>query len=88
METLLGNPSHKRMSGAFRDLKLDRTLRLLLHDNSAAQYAVTVAEIPDPQRDEIATAELAVYCQVEERPVTGFVGELEPDSDGPNFALL
>jgi hypothetical protein len=48
-KTFLSDPSHKGLPSALRDFKLNGALGLLLHYNSAAQYAATVADIPDPQ---------------------------------------
>jgi hypothetical protein len=43
-----------------RNLELNWPMSLLLHDDRPVGYAITVADVPDSQLDEVAGTELAV----------------------------
>jgi hypothetical protein len=42
-------------------------MSLLLHDDRPIGYAITVADVPDSQLDEVAGTQLAVHAQIEQR---------------------
>jgi hypothetical protein len=48
------------------DLELNRPLGLVLHDNGARRHLVAVADVPDPEADQVAAAQLAVDPEIEE----------------------
>jgi hypothetical protein len=60
------DPSLQGIPAGLCDLKLHRTLRLVLHDDGARRHLVAVAHVPDLESDEIAAAQLAVNAEVEQ----------------------
>jgi len=44
-----------------------------------------VHDVTNFQPDQIATAQLAVDCEIEHRQLTGSVLDLQPNPDGPDF---
>jgi hypothetical protein len=70
------------------DLKLDGALGLVLHDDGARCDLIAVADVADPQCDEVATPELAVDAQVEERQLAHAVLHLEPHPKCPDVLEL
>jgi len=68
-----------------RDLELDGTLRLFLHDDDTGGDPIPVTEVAHPHFDEIACPELAVDGQIEEGKIPNAVRDLQPYSDRPDF---
>jgi pimeloyl-ACP methyl ester carboxylesterase len=62
-----GNPACDRVSRLLGDFELHRALRLLLHDDRAERYMTTLDHIVDSESNQIATAQLAVNGEVEQR---------------------
>src|ERR1700690_3519584 len=84
-ECCVPNPSEERFSGRLRNLELNRSLGLLLHDDRARGDSITVCDIADTQLHEIAAAQLTVNRQIEQRRLTLPIGQLEPNPYRPNF---
>lgn len=70
------------------DLNLDRSLGLVLHDDGARCELNAVADVADPQGNEVATPELAVDAQVEERQLAHAVLHLESHPKCPDVLEL
>jgi hypothetical protein len=81
----LPNPRQQRLPCLLGDFKLYRSLSLLLHDGSPRRQALTVRDVPYPDLHEIAGSQLAVDGKVEQSELTGTLGELQSDADGPDL---
>src|ERR1700684_2850620 len=57
---------------------------LLQHDRPRC-HAAPVANVSDPQLDEVAGSKLAVDGEVEQRQLAATVGELQADSNRPDL---
>lgn len=62
-------PSSHRFPGSLHQLELDGSLRLLLHDYCASAHAPTRNDIANADLDLVATAQLAIDSEVEQRSV-------------------
>ena len=82
-----------------RDLTVDSSLEcprrsctarrfLVLHDDRACGHLVAVAHVPDFEGDEIASAQLAVDAQIEEREFASTAFHLEADAQCPDVLDL
>ena len=60
------DPGLQDVPGCLRDLELDRSLRQMLHDDGARRHLVAMTHVPDLERDEVASAQLAVDAEVEQ----------------------
>src|SRR6266404_6393109 len=65
------DPGSDRVPRLLGDLKLHRSLRLFLHDNRARGDMTALDHIANPKPDQIATAQLAVDGEIEQRKFTG-----------------
>src|SRR5208283_800399 len=65
------DPGSDRVPRLLGELKLHRSLRLLLHDNRSRGDMAALEHIANPKPNQIATAQLAVDSQVEQRKFTG-----------------
>src|SRR3989338_2345506 len=81
----VADPTIERQPGSFSDLKADRLSRLTLGHLGTLLHPPSGKHVPDPQRDEVASAKLAVYGHVEQREVALVVGHFEADPDGPDM---
>src|SRR5690242_14191721 len=77
------DPRCNDLARAFRDLELDRPMRLLLHHDRSRGYPIAVTDIVDPKLRQVTPSKLAVDCQVEDGQLADPLGELEPHPDGP-----
>ncbi|VWX50648.1 hypothetical protein NOVOSPHI9U_30057 [Novosphingobium sp. 9U] len=59
-------PGEQGLPSWFNDFELYRALALLLHDNGPVANATTGHYISDPDFDDVAAAQFAVDCEVEE----------------------
>jgi hypothetical protein len=59
------NPSWYRVSRSFRDLKLQRALRLLLNVHGPRSYPIAVCDITHSNPHQIASTQLAINRQIE-----------------------
>src|SRR5437016_4422315 len=84
------DPGRDRVPRLFGDLKLNRSLGLLLHDNRArsnvtALYHVVHME-PDPNRTHVTRTLLD--REIEQRDLSASMIELQSNPDGPDFFQL
>lgn len=80
--------AHPALEGQPRrlgDLEPDRLPRLALDHRGAFLDPPGGEDIPDPEADEIATAQLAVHGHVEQRQVARIARHLEADANGPDM---
>ena len=83
-----GDPGGDRVARLLGDLKLDRTLGLLLHDNRAGGDPTALDHIVNMEPDQVAPAQLAVDGEVEQREFPGSMIQLQPNPDGPDLLQL
>ena len=57
------DPCLQGVTGGLGNLELHRSLRLVLHDDGACRHLVAVADVPDLESDEVASAQLAVDAE-------------------------
>src|ERR1022692_13486 len=79
------DPGGDRVPRLLGDLKLHRSLGLLLHDNRAGGDATALDHIMDAKPDQIAPAQLAVDGEVEQREFPGSMIQLQSNPDGPDL---
>ena len=77
-----------RVSRLLGDLELDRPLGFLLEYNPAMAHAATMGNVSNPDFDQITSSQLTVDGQVEQSQITMAVGQLKPNSDGPDLLEL
>lgn len=78
-------PSDDRFARLSSDLELNRTTSLLLHHQRACSHSRLVPDVTNPQANEIASAQLAVDSEIEERKISDPFEELQASSNGPNI---
>ena len=81
----MADPSADRLTGRLRNLKLYRTLGLLLQHDGPRCHAAPVADVTYAQLDQVAGSKLAVDGEVEQCQFAATVGELQA---GPNRPYL
>jgi hypothetical protein len=59
-----------------------------LHEDGACRHLIAMAYVPDPESDEIASAQLAVDAKVEEREFAHPAFHLEADAQRPDVLRL
>ena len=77
-----GDPGGNCVARLLGDLKLDRPLRFLLHDDRAGRAPATLDHIVNAESNQIATAQLAVDGEVEQGDLAGIAGHLQTGADG------
>jgi hypothetical protein len=82
------DPGTDRVPRLLGDLKLHRSLGLLLHDYRAAGDMTTLDHIVDAKPDQITPAQLAVDGEVEQREFPGSLIQLQSNPDGPDLLQL
>jgi hypothetical protein len=82
------DPVANRVSRLFRDFKLNRLPRLLLHHHRSFGNARTMSNIPNSDPDEITTSQLAIDGKIEQSQATNLQGYLKPDANCPDFLQL
>jgi len=80
-------PGQKAGSHVARDLELDGTTCLLLNDDRPGSDFRPGDDITDPDLDQVAAAELAVYRKIKQSAVTNAALTIEKESNGPNLLL-
>jgi hypothetical protein len=60
----------------------------VLHDNGTRRHLVSMAHIPDFEGDEVASSQLAVDAEVEERQFSHPALHLEADAQRPDVLEL
>jgi len=68
------------LAGRRRDLELHRALRLALHCDGAGCHLIDVTDVPNPEADQVAAAQLAVDSRVEYSKLAHAAFDLESDS--------
>jgi len=71
-----------------KQLELDRSARLLLHDRRPRLNPATTDEITNPDLHHVASAQLAVDAKVEQGPVTQPTLAGQPEADRPDLLWL
>jgi hypothetical protein len=74
------DPLLRRVSSDLGDLELNRSLGLVLHHQGSRRYSIAVANVPDLQAHQVATAQLAVDSQVEQCELPHTALHLQPDA--------
>jgi len=82
------DPSSHRLSCRFRNFELNRPLCLLLQHDCAGLHRLAVTHIPYSQLYQVTPPKLAVDGKVEECKLPSTVGELQANSDRPDFLRL
>ena len=75
-QTRRSDPGGDGVSRLFGNLKLDRPLGLLLHDNRTRSDPTALDNIMDAERNNIATAQFAVDSEIEQRKLSGSMVQL------------
>ena len=88
LQPRLPDPHLHSIPGRRRDLELHWALGLVLHDDGACRNLVAMADIPDFESDEVASAKLAVDAQVEERKFAHSILHLQTNSKCPDVLEL
>src|SRR5665213_4437199 len=83
-----GDPGGDRIAGLLGDLELNRTLRLLLHDNGEGRYQAALAHIMHAESNPIEAAQLAVDGEVEQCQLPDSLRQLQANPDGPDLFQL
>ena len=82
------DPGRDRVPRLLGDLKLHRSLGLLLHDDRRGSDPTALDHIVDAKPDQIAPAQLAVDGEVEQREFPGSMIQLQSNPDGPDLLQL
>ena len=82
------DPGTDRVPRLLGDLKLHRSLGLLLHDYRAAGDMTTLDHIVDAKPDQITPAQLAIDGEVEQREFPGSLIQQQSNPDGPDLLQL
>lgn len=77
-----GNP------GRLGDLELHRAVGLLLHHDGAGGDPAALDDVTNAQRHQVASPELAVDREVEERQLTPTVRQFEANANRPDLLRL
>ena len=79
----MADPSADRLTGRLRNLKLYRTLGVLLQDDGPRWHAAPVGDVTYAQLGQVADSKLVVDGEVEQRRFAVTVGELQADPNRP-----
>jgi hypothetical protein len=82
------DPGCDRLPRLLGDLKLDRPLGLLLHDNRTGGDSTSMNHVVDAQPNQVAATQLAADGEVEQRELSCFFCQLQPNPDGPDLFQL
>ena len=77
------DPRLRGVTGSRRDLELNGSLGLVLHHDSPRGDLVAVANVADLERNEVASAELAVDAKIDQRELTYSVSPAEDELEVP-----
>jgi hypothetical protein len=78
-------PGLEAFASRASNLKLHRSMGLLLHDRRTHANLSSYADILNAETDQIASAQFAVDGEVEHRQVSRVCGELKARTDGPDL---
>jgi hypothetical protein len=76
------------LTGLLRDLELDRSLSLLLHDGGSRGYVASVTVVLHLQSRKVARSKLAIDCEIEHCEFPDVRRHLQSRSDCPNCSEL
>lgn len=82
------NSPRYSVSGLLRNLEFNWALSLLLHDDSSGRDLVSVANVENPQFDQVTCAKFRVDCPIEQGEIPCHVYQLQTNSDGPYISKL
>jgi hypothetical protein len=82
------NPSEDVAAGGFKEFELNGPAGLLLNDDRPRTNPVAADKFADPDFDDITSAQLTVYREIEHRAVTQSVFAIQPKSDRPDLLRL
>jgi len=82
------DPCLHGLASGLRDLELHRALGLVLHDDGAWCHLVAMAHVPDLEGNEVASPQLAIDAQVEEREFAYAAFHLKVDAQRPDVLQL
>jgi uncharacterized protein (DUF1778 family) len=83
-----GEPGEQCLACLGHQLELHRSVGLLLNDSCARSQRSSCDDVADLHLDDVATAQLAVDREVEQRPVAQSSMLIEKEADCPNVARL
>jgi hypothetical protein len=83
-----GDPGRDRLAGLLGQCEPDWLAGLSLLDRGSRQGAIFVSDVTHPESDQIATAQLAVDGDVEQREVPRSLCNLKADSDCADLSEL
>jgi hypothetical protein len=87
-QPLAFDPGGYRSARLLGHFELNRPPRLPLDDYDAPLHAAAREQIRNLQPHEVAAAELAIECQVEQHQVANGVRHLQADADAPHLKRL
>jgi hypothetical protein len=82
------DPRLNGLPGGRRDFELHWALRLVLDDDGARRHLVAMAHVSDFEADQVASAQLAVDAEVEQRQFAHPAFHLQSDAQGPDVLEL
>lgn len=82
------DPPHDGFAGLLGQFELHRAARLLLEHRRSRADAAAEKHVIDPERDDVAAAQLAVDGKVEQGKIAEAPGNLEANANGPDLAKL
>ena len=68
-----------------RDLKLNRARGFLLHDDRTRGNPVAMADVSNPELDQITGSQLAVITQIKQCQLTRSMPELQANANCPDL---
>ena len=82
------DPGGERLARLLGNLKLDRPLGFLLHDDRAGGYPTALDHIMYTECNQVAAAQLAVDGEIEQGEFPDSMSQLQPNPDGPDLFQL
>jgi hypothetical protein len=79
------DPVGQSFSRVFSKFKLHRLVRLALNDGHAITDSVVPNKICNVERDQVATAQLAIDCDIEQSQIAKIARKFKACADGPNL---
>ncbi len=79
------DPAGHSFSRVFSQFELYRLVRFALDDRHAFSHPAISDKVIDLERDQVATAQLAVDCDVEQSQIAKVSREFESGADGPDL---
>ena len=82
------DPGGDHLPRVLGNLKLDRSLGLLLHDDRTGSHPTAMDHIVNMEPDQITPAQLAVDSEVEHGEFPDATAQLQHNPDGPDLLQL